>query len=292
MKKFGRKLVLSGLALAATAATLSTSTYAWYVANDTAKVTGANTATTGGEVGGNLLVAANKVVEGNDTADTYSNKADIANGLAKITLDPVHMLADGTFVDDAKEAVDEADACQVFKFWVLSSEKTTIYISTTATNITETDKIVQQTSFNASHSAGSTAVNSKFYVDAANSLRYSVQIGEGATAKYYDHEKFTTSYTAYTAADATKEIAESGLKAPVTGGNAHDYYNAILGEPAPYLTDEVSIETAELTEFTVEKGVETLITIKVWLEGADTDCFDSCRGQKFSYVFDLTGTKS
>lgn len=283
MKKFGRKLVLSGLALAATAATLSTSTYAWYVSNDNAKVTGANTAVTGGEVGGNLLVAANTVVDGKDTADIYSSSADISNGLANVTLNPFHLVktTEGetttySYVNEKGETVGEAAACQVFKFWVLSSEKTEIYVSTTAANTTTSSEIVKQTSYNKSYSAGSTAVNSQFYVDAGNALRYSVQIGADAAPTFYDNDKFTSTYTA--------------LSGAATGGNAHQYYNAILGTPVKYAEDEAALSTSEFTKFTVEKGKETLITIKVWLEGADTECFDSCRAQKFTYTFDLSGT--
>ena len=47
MKKGLRKLILSGTALAAVAATLGTSTYAWYTANETVSATNINGASAG-----------------------------------------------------------------------------------------------------------------------------------------------------------------------------------------------------------------------------------------------------
>lgn len=51
------KLVLAGTALAATAATLTTSTYAWYVVNTTVKAEGLSGATAGTNIGGSVLIS-------------------------------------------------------------------------------------------------------------------------------------------------------------------------------------------------------------------------------------------
>ena len=79
MKKFGRKLVLSGLALAATAATLSTSTYAWYVSNTSADVDGGTAATMAGTSSGNLLVAQN--VTKTDLGSLTAGKGAFSNSI-------------------------------------------------------------------------------------------------------------------------------------------------------------------------------------------------------------------
>jgi len=70
------KLALSGVALAAVAATLGTSTYAWYVSNTTATVSGAQGSTAGAETTGSLYAAS----ESMHASGQWSNKIALASG--------------------------------------------------------------------------------------------------------------------------------------------------------------------------------------------------------------------
>ncbi len=334
MKKFGRKLGLSGLALAATAATLSTSTYAWYVTNDTANVTGGTAATAGTEVEGNLLVATNDTspsAEEGQEKGVYSNNIDLGGKFTEVSLNPVtKSTATGEgatgWVNKDGNSVAEANAYQELSFWVLSTKESEIGITTTLKNETAAEDIVKQTCLVKSSAPSGAEVNQLFYVDAAKALRFEViykkavatynltsdternvnksyyaKSGEDQNAVYtldtttqdvstlyeatyaagtqnvsttYNYEEFSTTYT--------------GLTGALSGGNAHTYYSDIMGGETPDggTTDPVTAG-AEFATLYVAPGVETLITIRVWLDGQDIDCFDSCRGQSFSYDFEL-----
>ncbi len=89
------KLVLAGTALAATAATLTTSTYAWYVTNNKVEATGVSGATAGSSVAGSLLISEN------DTATTtpvnYTTSIDLTSAVAgAAALNPQTKAATGT----------------------------------------------------------------------------------------------------------------------------------------------------------------------------------------------------
>lgn len=307
MKKFGRKLFLSGLALAATAATLSTSTYAWYVTNSNADVTGGTAATAGTEVGGNLLVAQNVTKTGaaNPGKGAYSNRITLDGTFNSVNLDTVTKDAASStgWYDRDKTAVATTAAYQEISFWVLSTSATKVYIDTTVENTTALKDYVKQTALNTSNTPDDAVLNTPFFVDAAYALRFEVlkqeltklesedaaSLKDATSLGVYSIEKFATTYT-----NANKDSA-------LTGGNANLYYHDIMNSypQAGFYAASADAETGALVEnlsenkFTsidVSKGVETLITIRIWLEGRDSDCFDSCRGQKFSYSFALTST--
>ncbi len=79
------KLVLAGTALAATAATLTTSTYAWYVTNNKVEATGVSGATAGDSVAGSLLISQNS---SNGTPLNYTTKINLASDVQATALDP------------------------------------------------------------------------------------------------------------------------------------------------------------------------------------------------------------
>lgn len=397
MKKFGRKLVLSGLALAATAATLSTSTYAWYVTNTTADVDGGTAATAGTSVGGNLLVAPNvkevvkdesdKDVEtGYRIAGSYSNKTtlegnydqepglypatpyvdgyyvkttdtdvvtdktyytyaagtgysdvseakkeNIASYYEKLTLDYVKTadekvkpgkeyftLEDGNYtsgtltvgtafeidtetskstgkiegiqyyeavkwMDVDGKPVAEANAYQEVSFWVLSTDASTVNIATTVENATTADKWKDQILLNAAGKPDAKegdddlAINDTFHMDAVQALRFEVtktpKGGEAERIGVYSIEQFMSTYEA----NATC----------ATGGDSNAYYTAVMGKNPLGGTTTATNGTA-FTSFTVSPKVETKITIRIWLEGTDAQCFDSCINQSIKYYFDLS----
>ncbi len=67
-------------------------------------------------------------------------------------------------------------------------------------------------------------------------------------------------------------------------GNAHTYYNAVVGNDPVYTTEAYSDATGA-QQLTVVPGQETKLTFYVWIEGTDTDCFDSIQGQTFALNF-------
>ena len=73
------KIALAGAAVAVTAATLATSTYAWYVTNSTATVDGI-TGSTASVAGGNILVAQSLDQANGDIPGNFSTKFTLAAG--------------------------------------------------------------------------------------------------------------------------------------------------------------------------------------------------------------------
>ncbi len=273
MKKFGRKLVLSGLALAATAATLSTSTYAWYVTNTTADVDGGTAGTAGTSISGNLLVAQD--VEG--VAGAYSNKISLEGTYTQSPrLNPVTKNEDSTtgWINVDGEEVETTAAYQEVSFWVLSTDATEVNVATTIANATTS--FVDQRLLNATGkptgAEGDLAINSTFHKDAVEALRFEVLV-QGTSVGVFDAKGMYADY-------ATK----AGC---ATGGDANAYYAAVMGG-APVGGVTVEAPTEAFNKITVVAAEETKVTIRIWLEGTDADCFDSCIGQDVTFSFDLT----
>ena len=82
------KLVLAGTALAATAATLTTSTYAWYVTNNKVEATGVSGATAGSTVAGSLLIASDVNNLPGEYTTSIALDTSAASGLNPQTMAP------------------------------------------------------------------------------------------------------------------------------------------------------------------------------------------------------------
>ena len=63
----------------------------------------------------------------------------------------------------------------------------------------------------------------------------------------------------------------------VTGGNAHTYYNSVVGV-APWNVTALTTGTLATINST---STATKLSYDIWLEGADTDCFNSCAQWNF-----------
>lgn len=277
MKKFGRKLVLSGLALAATAATLSTSTYAWYVTNTTADVDGGTAGTAGTSISGNLLVAQHNKETGK--AGAYSNKISLEGTYTQSPrLNPVTKNESSStgWINVDGEEVEAASAYQEVSFWVLSTDATTVNVATVLANATASDKFVDQRLLNATGkptgAEGELAINSTFHKDAVEALRFEVLVKD-VSVGVFDAKGMYASYT--TAAGCA------------TAGDANAYYAAVMGE-APAGGATVDAPAEAFNKITVVAAEETKVTIRIWLEGTDADCFDSCIGQDVTFSFDLS----
>ena len=88
------KLVLAGTALAATAATLTTATYAWYVTNSTVDATNINGKVSGDSVDGSLFISKNtevpasETVAAHDAPEKYDTPVSFAVELASVAFEP------------------------------------------------------------------------------------------------------------------------------------------------------------------------------------------------------------
>lgn len=272
MKKLTRKLFLSVAALAVCAATLVSTTFAWYVTNSTASVGDITGSTATASTDGNLLVA-HASADGID--GDYSPSISFATkGLKQVVdLSPVTKKATG-FVNRDNGDVANTAAYIEYKFYMLSTSKTTVYVTTTVTN---SSTIAGQKVYSSEGTGKNNGETLK--IDAVRALRMEVVQGGTATVKadgIYDLQAIS-GYTPTTADD---------WKDGTT--NAHTYYDAVNGGDADAGISETTPAKTTFDSITVVAGEDTLITVRVWLEGTDTACFDSCSGQDFSINFAFT----
>ena len=258
------KLALSGVALAAVAATLGTSTYAWYVANSKAEVNNisgqSNTSTAG-----SLLINQLKNVSDNVTADStkWTNKIDYDNlafkkdtALNPVTRDgadfiPAGKKMSGTEQVDktAEDATGWHDISNVevaptsafgyFLIGVKTSDSTkrtvNMYIGIQNNTASPTAQVAY-TADTGVTPTGVTAGNT-FFEDFVYALKFDFHYQELTTNTvntYLTNGTTTggnfTKHTAYNA-ESFQNLAQSGSYSPLTDaktdGNAHAYYKAL-----------------------------------------------------------------
>jgi len=324
------KLALSGVALAAVAATLGTSTYAWYISNTTASVSGAEGSTAQADTSGSLYAAGytmheaskwgNKVsLNGGSEKDATHDYISVANltPVTKATADATTAYnakvaaADavnptpGSFVDKAGAAVTAANGAYLeFEVWLIQrgTKVRQVAPKLTITNETSADTIAasKQTAYSSNNLPGSgLAAGSAFKVDAVHALRVEIENTTG-----YASKKAADAYTAddlvgtkVFAADTAFETysTKSGM---VTGGSANGYYNSVVDGVNLYgcgagsagnLCADVVAPSGTWGNFYLKPETETKLTFRIWLEGTDAQCFDSCVAQSFKFAleFDL-----
>lgn len=314
------KLALSGVALAAVAATLGTSTYAWYVSNTTATVSGAQGSTAGAETTGSLYAASESMHADN----RWSNKITLAAGTdytAATALVPVTKVTSaatsafsatqastwsaptGEFADKAGADVSKAQGAYLeFSFYLITRGDATKAVGVTPSlTITNTTSVFSTTqkAYTGAHLPGtSLATNDTFKVDAVHALR--IQIDQTAAATTSDATT-TTALSSVHSADSDFEAYSSpaNFTAPGTG-DANLYYASLVNGVNLYgcssatennvtsLCGSTDLAQNKWTKFYLIPETETKITFKVWLEGTDKDCFDSCVGQDFKFDFSFS----
>ena len=311
------KLALSGVALAAVAATLGTSTYAWYVSNSQATVAGVNGATAD-SVSGNLLVSQVKL---DSTTKKVTEDGAWGNKLSSVTvkqtptLNPVSKDTDTIKPDDdvtgwhdkANKSVAVTTAYGYYAFGVWSTDKVAADMEIGIANTTSTFKYQKAyTTEGLNASTTGIGINDSFTTDFLQAMRveiFQAQLNPAASALTLDEIcADDNSLGVYCPADSfllsdySDEYAlttPSGAKA-VTGGNAHTYYTTVLGGETPAGgTTEASTDTLSGTqELDLAKvnneSQKYVLVFRYWLEGTDTDCFDCCGGQTFEISLRFT----
>ena len=309
------KLALSGVALAAVAATLGTSTYAWYVSNSTATVSGLSGSTASAS-SGNLLVANLTQTDG-----AISETGDWSNAISTISLKQVTALnpvsKDTNAIkpasnptgwhDKAKTAVELAKAYGYYAFGVWSTEKVKADITFGIENTTAAADFKFQTCYNSTGMGSANnkpTVNEKFTSDFVKAIKFDLIVlplaDATVTTMLATSPKGT--YNAESCLNAGLGDAYAGpTHAPsgkmISGGDAHAYYKAITGENvtsgvidggeagagSDLASGKVTIDLPQVSS----ENVKYIVAIRYWLEGSDTDCFDSCNNQSFALNMSL-----
>lgn len=288
MKKFGKKLVLSGLALAATAATLSTTTYAWYVVNPTAEANGMTASTT------EATADASVYVSKNGTAFSKTVTLEAGDYLYAGELDPL-TTDDGLKFKDVTGADETTAAANYVQFalWVKSDNNASVTPKLTVVN--NTTEFTKQTAYQTV--ADNAQSGTEFFVDAVQALRMSVYtfetapankdavtLPDDATASIYDVQSIHKGAEDAPYTPATDSVLESALTM-----DANEYYTQIMGAEAGAAIDtEAATAQSTWSAITLEADKAVCMVFTFWLEGADASCFDSCVGQDFGFTIQFT----
>ncbi|MGM9970108.1 MAG: hypothetical protein ACI35S_06910 [Anaeroplasma sp.] len=297
--KLRKKLVLSALALAACATTMVSTTFAWYVSNSEASIGATAGSTAGTEVSGNLLVS-----DATKTGSKFTEQAYVQN-LATVACHTAIPLAPVTKDTEAIKPSEGAtgwhdvnndpvaieNTYSEFAFFVMSTKATEVNITFGVENKTTTFK--NQLLLNTSGAPTGVNLNDSFHKDAVEALRMEVfQVSATDAA--------TDAYTSMTSLGVFKvdTFKQTDLSTPyetksgcAVGGNAQTYYTEVMG--AAPVGGSAEAATAELiTKLTVTANEGSLLIFRYWLEGTDTDCFDSCIAQNFEFNFGLSAVAS
>lgn len=336
------KLALSGVALAAVAATLGTSTYAWYISNTTATVSGVSGTTAGADTSGSLYAASPTMF----AAGRWSNTVTLTGGSAdQVTagdvdyvtpsaLNPVTLAtADKTSAyntamgytgDNAGKAinptagafVDKTGAAQTsgavieFDFYLIqrgdSPRKVTPKL--TITNKTASGDLKKQTVYAAAGNLPGSGLKLKdqFAMDAVHALRVEIDNSKAYTATKVVNEETvvdTTKAVAKTVYDADRDFetyTQLTGTVNVGDGDANLYYNDVVSGVNLYGCDKISNSVTNLAKsvangssankwagFWLAPEEATHLTFRIWLEGTDAQCFDSCVNQAFDFGFEF-----
>lgn len=298
------KLALMGASITALAATLTTSTYAWYVSNKTANVTAATGATAAGASDGSISLSTSGVADEfykTITLESVDNfNAYVASGASSVKLEPVKTSDGLNFYQPVHDddAGTWSDGTAVtgknfyFMFYVKAAADCKIKPTITVTNKTTT--VPTAIDYSAHGNIAGSAVDGKDYtVDAIHSLHMSLVSTESGS---------TGGYSASGAIAATAKIgAVEGAYGVVTKistaidayarkatGGAHTYFTEIMGY-APN-TSAPAYTAAAFTDIQLHANKPTMLEYRVWLDGGDDQCFNPCVNQTFDFEFSYTIT--
>ena len=354
------KLALLGASTAALAATLTTSTYAWYVSNKQADVKG-GTGTTGAAGSDGSVLVSWTGADGEWFKEI--NFADDADAI-KRELSPIHFDSDGFYGINANGT--KASAAYVttpsgatipairFDVYVKTGDGVNVTPSITITTTKQASNIgqvafvddntytrakafvanVDYYAMSESYVTPETAPTSSTFVAGTYYTRintatsgdpvyvYEVAMAFDSTATYYVKQVSYTKDTTVTSANfASKELylkyddtlpsvskgqtftvdakkalwvqqvvdggATTYFAADTTSladGNAHAYYSAVTG----YTPWALETEISGLGVIPTTENVGKKVTYTIYLDGADTDCYNSCAGWDIAFNLQFT----
>lgn len=286
--KLKGKLIMSAAALAACAATLTSTTYAWYTANTTVDAKGI-TGTTA-ETGTSSIQIAKEEGENKKWSSLVNLELSDITNYNKLT--PLQYNSDFTFTD--LKGAPSTDGYLSFTLYfrtAKTSENVPLYLKTftatnAAVNLTDFDNMVYDSGVTSpTWTKGMDSSAPKYSVDAVRCLGLVMESTSASTLK-------NNSY----------QVTEGTLKTETTtttNADALKYYNAFMAAESPLskadndklvdVTEKNSTAGTPLKVGDLDKdGAVTTITFKVYLDGWDKYCFDACKGQTFNFTVSFT----
>ncbi len=302
--KLKRKLLAAGLALGATALTLTTSTFAWYTANTEVSMSGVQGASAAN--GDSLLLISKTGANG-----TYSNSVTLT--VNPQTLQPVQYTAGSAgseapvFNSFANGAVVTSAAAAVtnyvsFDLYFRSSAASHVYLKNMS--------IVNNTAASANGlpskdiltTSGTTLENlstkNTYKMDVLRTLKLAYYTEKHETPAATGSETPTTTTTAAVGSafdfDGGTFCTYSATDDVATMTNAHTYYKAVTGKAIAETGDlAVTTHLAKNHDFGVtpaslSSNNDLCVHFYLFIDGWDLQCFDAVQGQAFTVTMDFS----
>lgn len=293
--KLKSKLIMSGVALAACAATLTSTTYAWYTSNTEVTATGITSASA--TSGSDLLLISKTGKEGSWSNTVAYESTD--TGIEDVSLLPVayHAGSDtttqGTFKGWSQTAESSSDAATTNYLTVTTYLKATTAVTVYVNGFTITNETSSLPQKDILASAGGLEANDStktYTVDVLRTLQFE------QTVETVSAGTITATSVALYDYDTLAGDPNDSLKGKTagTGFNAHTYYNAVTGNTIADDSEGTSgtkIKSSGNTKWTLgttpvaaAAGDLTYlkVTFKIFINGWDYACFDACQGQAIS----------
>ena len=303
--KLKGKLIMSAAALAACAATLTSTTYAWYTTNTEVKASGVSgVSAESGDA--SIFISKTSATTGWTTSVTLD-----ANAAAMIPLQlnstDGKLLKSGdlkvaTFGDEGVKGTEYVEFTLYFKT-AKTRNNVDLYINTIEVfNITNATADATKTS---GYNTGATlptyenlysgltnhpgiGTDAIYSVDMVKALAMTVSNGDIVDGK-----------TAYKLDSFAKKLSETGvlsngaLQGTGAASDAHAYVEGtgvtIDATKKPADDGAIALTANNLKIASLDKdGAASEVTFKLYLNGADKDCFDACKKQSFKFNISFT----
>ena len=321
------KLALMGASITALAATLTTSTYAWYVSNKTATVEKMDGATSAGTADGSILLSWDNSTDSYYKTLSWTDAKAPQNVVTGTTvgevttyaftqkLDPLYYVAaDSSF--KFIESYAKADSYDSTKTYYTKSGTTYTEATVASAEAFAQGEYYLQKNSGAAKTTGFVRFSMYIKADAdttvtitptmknttpstvANSLKQiayaptgSVGQGESFLVDAFDAMYYSLNIDTSTTAAAVVAAPTSGKMAAANGavkpGAAHSYYETVTGEDLLPAYEAEPVTTA-LSTLDLDADTPVKLTWTIWLAGNDVDCYNSCAGQSFSFELKFT----
>ncbi len=299
--KLKSKLIMSGVALAACAATLTSTTYAWYTTNTEVTASGL---TAGSAASGDSSILISKTGESGTWVQNITDlEATGTPSLVPLMLNTTDgkLYAAASTVNEQKKIVLAQSAStnssfvefDLFFKTSATDKNVPIYLkSMTIANAAESqdDLTAWENLNNGKTDAGISKAATSYKKDIVDALAFTITTVDSETTYGTDQ-----TFTKLDGKTAYKPISGWVTSLGTTGDatDAHAYFNA--------LDANKQLDSAISTDNSTAIGANTLIcclkadgtaaakvTFRFYLNGSDPDCFDACKGQNFTLALSFT----
>lgn len=313
--KLKGKLIASGVALAALGVTLTSTTYAWYTNNTEVSASGltASASSSGdssllisatGETGSWSTVATITATSTNLVPLILGDGSNIKTGTeTATTAGTLYKWGTNNYAGTEASGTDYVEFSLYFKTLATTSDAdVSVYLKSltvknTAGTLPTAENLENGKILDEGATAGVGTAYTAYYKDICKALAFTVAGYNSGSTEANTNYDGKTAYSLAEAQISTTSTTSSDQNI-TEGTNAHNYYQNATGNTL----DSSLAPKVELSTLTYANGTSALVTLdktgaasskvtfRFYLNGADKDCFDVCKGQTFSVEFSFTST--